>query len=330
MQALILAGGEGTRLRPLTSTVPKPVVPLVDRPFIAFMLDWLRGARRRRRRDVLRASGRRRARRARRRLVGRRAAALHGGAAAAGHRRRAEVRRGPARRALPDAQRRHADRPRPVGADRGARGVRGAGDAGAVPGRGPVRLRAGAAGRRRRRCGVRREAGAGPDRHATTSPRACTCSSGRCWTLLEHGCAGLDRARRLPARWSATGCTGTSARATGRTSGRPSATWRRRSTSSRAPSRHRGGRAHGRRLSCASRTGSASTGRIVPSALVEGGCRIGAGARIGGRAVLEHGVVVGEGTTIESAVVMAGATIGAHCTLRGCIVAAGARSATTA
>src|SRR5919197_6236444 len=42
MQALILAGGEGTRLRPLTSTVPKPVVPLVDRPFIRFMLDWLR------------------------------------------------------------------------------------------------------------------------------------------------------------------------------------------------------------------------------------------------------------------------------------------------
>src|ERR671925_396015 len=43
MQALILVGGEGTRLRPLTSTVPKPVMPLVDRPFIAFLLEWLHG-----------------------------------------------------------------------------------------------------------------------------------------------------------------------------------------------------------------------------------------------------------------------------------------------
>src|SRR5215470_16833036 len=41
MQAVILVGGEGTRLRPLTSTVPKPVVPLVDRPFIVYMLEWL-------------------------------------------------------------------------------------------------------------------------------------------------------------------------------------------------------------------------------------------------------------------------------------------------
>jgi mannose-1-phosphate guanylyltransferase len=40
---VILAGGEGTRLRPLTSNVPKPIVRLVDRPFISFMLEWLRG-----------------------------------------------------------------------------------------------------------------------------------------------------------------------------------------------------------------------------------------------------------------------------------------------
>jgi mannose-1-phosphate guanylyltransferase len=43
MQALVLVGGEGTRLRPLTETMPKPVVPLVDRPFLAFMIDWLAG-----------------------------------------------------------------------------------------------------------------------------------------------------------------------------------------------------------------------------------------------------------------------------------------------
>jgi mannose-1-phosphate guanylyltransferase len=42
VQALILAGGEGTRLRPLTSTVPKPVVQLVDRPFISYMIEWRR------------------------------------------------------------------------------------------------------------------------------------------------------------------------------------------------------------------------------------------------------------------------------------------------
>lgn len=41
MQALILVGGEGTRLRPLTSTTPKPVVTLVDRPFMGYMLEWL-------------------------------------------------------------------------------------------------------------------------------------------------------------------------------------------------------------------------------------------------------------------------------------------------
>ena len=37
----MLAGGEGTRLRPLTLTLPKPVIPLAGRPFLSFMLDWL-------------------------------------------------------------------------------------------------------------------------------------------------------------------------------------------------------------------------------------------------------------------------------------------------
>ncbi len=41
MQALILAGGEGTRLRPLTLTQPKPAIQLVDRPFIRHTIDWI-------------------------------------------------------------------------------------------------------------------------------------------------------------------------------------------------------------------------------------------------------------------------------------------------
>src|SRR4051794_6653955 len=41
MEAVVLAGGEGTRLRPLTLTTPKPVIPLAGRPFLSFMLDWL-------------------------------------------------------------------------------------------------------------------------------------------------------------------------------------------------------------------------------------------------------------------------------------------------
>lgn len=41
MQAVVLAGGEGTRMRPLTAEVAKPVMPLAGRPFLLFMLDWL-------------------------------------------------------------------------------------------------------------------------------------------------------------------------------------------------------------------------------------------------------------------------------------------------
>jgi mannose-1-phosphate guanylyltransferase len=43
MKAVILAGGEGTRLRPLTLSTPKPVVPVVDRPFLRHQLDLLAG-----------------------------------------------------------------------------------------------------------------------------------------------------------------------------------------------------------------------------------------------------------------------------------------------
>ena len=41
MQAVVLVGGVGKRLQPLTSTQPKPALALVDRPFIRYMVDWL-------------------------------------------------------------------------------------------------------------------------------------------------------------------------------------------------------------------------------------------------------------------------------------------------
>jgi NDP-sugar pyrophosphorylase family protein len=41
MKAVVLVGGEGTRLRPLTETVPKPLLPLVDRPILDHVLDHL-------------------------------------------------------------------------------------------------------------------------------------------------------------------------------------------------------------------------------------------------------------------------------------------------
>src|SRR5918911_3549483 len=44
MQAVVLVGGQGTRLRPLTYDVPKSLVPLRNRPFMGYMLDFLRGA----------------------------------------------------------------------------------------------------------------------------------------------------------------------------------------------------------------------------------------------------------------------------------------------
>lgn len=42
MKAILLAGGQGTRLRPLTLHAPKPVVPIFNRPFLQYQIDLLR------------------------------------------------------------------------------------------------------------------------------------------------------------------------------------------------------------------------------------------------------------------------------------------------
>lgn len=41
MQAVILAGGLGTRLRPITERIPKPMVEIAGEPFLARMVRWL-------------------------------------------------------------------------------------------------------------------------------------------------------------------------------------------------------------------------------------------------------------------------------------------------
>ncbi|RUM76346.1 MAG: NDP-sugar synthase [Sulfurovum sp.] len=42
MKAVILAGGKGTRVRPLTYMLPKPMVPIAERPIMSFLLDLLK------------------------------------------------------------------------------------------------------------------------------------------------------------------------------------------------------------------------------------------------------------------------------------------------
>ncbi len=54
MQAIVLVGGEGTRLRPLTYGTPKPMVPIMNVPFLARTLERLYAAEIR---DVILAAG---------------------------------------------------------------------------------------------------------------------------------------------------------------------------------------------------------------------------------------------------------------------------------
>ena len=42
MKAILLAGGKGTRLRPLTIHTPKPIVPIFNRPFLQYQIDLVK------------------------------------------------------------------------------------------------------------------------------------------------------------------------------------------------------------------------------------------------------------------------------------------------
>ncbi len=322
MQALILAGGEGTRLRPLTSTVPKPVVPLVDRPFIAFMLDWLRrhGVD-----DVVMSCG----------FLASGVRDVLGDGSAYGIRLR------------------YVEEPSPLGTGGALKYAEALLDERFLMLNGDVLsdmdltaqiARHEAVGARATlalypvedpsRYGLVRRDGEGwvtefvekpsPDQIDTN-----TISAGA--YVLERSVLELLEADR-PASierdvfprlvgeglhayvhegyWLDIG--------TPQTYLEGSFDILEGTVASPVAERL------GERMVLVE-DGVASEGRIIPAALVESGCRIGAGARIGGRAVLEQDVEVGENTTVERAVVMRGARIGENCALHGCIVGAGAQ-----
>ena len=322
VQALILAGGEGTRLRPLTSTVPKPVVPLVDRPFIAFMLDWLH------RHDVDDV-------------------VMCCGHLAAG-----------VRNVLGDGSAfgvrlRYVEEPRPLGTGgamkfaesllderflmlngdvlsdidvsaqiarheaAGARATLTLTPVEDPSAYGLVRTATDGAGHR-----VRREAVARPDRHAQHQRRRLRARA-RVLDMLEPGePASIERDvfPRLVGEGLYAHVGDGYWRDIGTPAGYLEGTYDILEGTVRTGVAERMGDG----FLCVE-DGVESDGRIIPAALVESGCRIGEGARVGGRAVLEHGVTIGAHTTVERAVVMRGAEIGANCTLRGCIVAGGVR-----
>ena len=321
MQALILAGGEGTRLRPLTSTVPKPVVPLVDRPFIAFMLDWLRshGVD-----DVVMSCGH----------LASGVRDVLGDGASVGVRLR------------------YLEEPRPLGTGGALKFAEDLLDERFLMLNGDTLtdLDLSAQIAAHDACGARATLALYPVEDPSTYGlvRLNDDSSVREFVekpapdqidtnnisagayVLERSVLSLlvkgERAsieRDVFPRLVGEGLYGCVS----------NGYWLDIGT----PERYLQGTfdiLEGTvETEVAARMGSgfasvaedvSSAGRIIPSALVESGCRIGAHSQVGGRVVLEQGVTVGEHTTIERAVVLEGATIGSNCTLSGCIVGAGA------
>jgi mannose-1-phosphate guanylyltransferase len=322
MQALILAGGEGTRLRPLTTTVPKPVVPLVDRPFVVYMLDWLRrhGVD-----DVVMSCGH-----------------LASGV----------------RNVLGDGSAfgiklRYVEEPRPLGTGGALKYAAPLLDERFLMLNGDVLTDLDVSGQiaQHERAQARATLALTPVEDPTAYGLVRTAEDGAVTEFVEKpsvdqidthnvsaGVYVLERSviDLLPENRAASierdvfpqlvgrglyGCVS-------------DGYWLDIGT----PQRYleatfdilEGTVATG----VADRMGTGylcvehgvdSAGRIIPPALVESGCVIADGARVGARVVLGGGVTVGEGTTIERAVVMQGAEIGANCTLSGCIVGGGVR-----
>jgi mannose-1-phosphate guanylyltransferase len=322
VQALILAGGEGTRLRPLTSTVPKPVVPLVDRPFIAFMLAWLRrhGVD-----DVVMSCGH----------LASGVRNVLGDGSAYGIRLR------------------YVEEPTPLGTGGAVKYAEELLDERFLMLNGDVLtdidLTAQLAQHERTGAiatialvpvedpsayGLVRTASDGAVQAFVEKPAPDQIDTNRinagAYVLERAALAGLKPGepasieRDVFPELVDRGLYGYLAEGYWLDIGTPerylTGTFDLLEGTVHSPVAERMGSGFAAvdpSVECA--------GRIIPSALIEAGCRIGPGARIGGRVVLESGVHIGADTTIERAVVLQGAEIGAGCTLRGCIVAGGAR-----
>src|ERR671915_163218 len=308
MQALILAGGEGTRLRPLTTTVPKPVVPLVDRPFIAFMLDWLRTH------DV------------------------HDVVMSCGH-----LASG-VRNVLGDGSAygimlRYVEEPRPMGTGGALKYAASLLEDRFLMLNGDERTGAQATlaltpVEDPSNYGLVRTSDGGevtefvekpaPDQIDTRniSAGAYVLERSVLDLLDEDQPASIER--DVFPRLVGQGLYGFVSNGYWLDIGTPEryleGTFDILAGTVGTNVRDRMGQNY---LCVEDNVDNA--GRIIPPALVESGCQIGEHSRIGGRVVLERGVTVGENTTIERAVVMQGAEIGSGCTLRGCIVGGGVR-----
>lgn len=318
MQALILAGGAGTRLRPLTSSVPKPVVPLVDRPFIVYMLDWLRGH------------------------------GIDDVVMSCGHMANG------VRRVLGDGggvglRIRYVEEPSPLGTGGALKFAEDLLDERFVMLNGDVLTDFDMSAQiaRHEQTGARATLAlvAVPDPSSYGLVR--TDAEGRVAAFIEKPPADAE----LDTRNVNAGMYVLERDVLDMMSaGQPASIerdvfpqlvgkglygmvmegyWLDIGT----PERYLQGAFDILEGNVASGVGARmgdtyvcveddvdNAGRIIPAALIERGCRIAAGARIGGRAVLESGVSVGPNTIVERAVVMAGAQIGANCQLRGCIV----------
>jgi mannose-1-phosphate guanylyltransferase len=322
MQALILAGGEGTRLRPLTSTVPKPVVPLVDRPFIAFMIDWLssHGVD-----DIVMSCGH-----------------LASGV----------------RNVLGDGEAfgirlRYVEEPRPLGTGGALKFAERLLDERFLMLNGDVLTDLDVSGQlaQHERTGATATLALTPVEDPTAYGLVRIADDCAVTEFVEKpapdqidtrnisaGVYVLERSvlemlqegepasieRDVFPRLVGDGLYGCVSRGYWLDIGTPERYLQGTFDILEGSVGTQVAERMGTGYLCVEQ-GVENEGRIIPSALVESGCRIGEGARIGGRAVLEHDVSVGENTTIEGSVVMRGAEIGANCTLRGCIVAGGVR-----